>query len=120
MVVEWLKFRVSASSRDRFLQLDREIWTATLQQCDGFVQKAIWVSPEQPEALICVIHWASHTQWKAIPESLLIATETRFQRAMGDATYQLLEAYEFEALSETWLQESSPEPNNRYPTIDRD
>lgn len=94
MVIEWLRFRVPVSEHDRFLHHDRRIWTATLEQCDGFICKEVWQAPEQADELICVVHWASRKQWKAIAQDLLETTEARFQTAT-DSVSELLEVREF-------------------------
>ena len=89
MVIEWLQFRVDEEIQDEFVERDRAIWTAALAQYPGFVKKEVWTNPAQPNEVICVIHWATIEQWKAIPVSDLEAIEAEFKGVMGDR-YELL------------------------------
>ncbi|MBE7380869.1 MAG: TIGR03792 family protein [Leptolyngbya sp. SIO1E4] len=82
MIIEWLKFRVPADQRERYVQLDDEIWTAALQTYPGFLSKETWISPEDEEAVILVIRWRTREEWKAIPEDELAEIEARFDEAV--------------------------------------
>ena len=95
MVIEWLTFRVPAAERERFIQVDDEIWTAALQTYPGFISKETWISPVEEEAIIFVIRWHTREEWKAIPEADLAAIETRFNEAL-DFDYTLEESKEFQ------------------------
>ncbi|MBF2034042.1 MAG: TIGR03792 family protein [Leptolyngbyaceae cyanobacterium T60_A2020_046] len=83
MVVEWLKFRVPADQRERYIQIDDEIWTAALRGYPGFLSKETWIDPNDDESVIFVIHWRTRAEWKAIPEADLQAIDHRFQAALG-------------------------------------
>ncbi|MGD1859793.1 MAG: TIGR03792 family protein [Leptolyngbyaceae cyanobacterium] len=83
MVIEWLKFRVPADQRERYVHIDDEIWTASLRQYPGFISKETWISPDDPEVVILVIRWQTRDQWFAIPEDELTAITTRFDDAFG-------------------------------------
>ncbi|WP_204140119.1 TIGR03792 family protein [Halomicronema sp. CCY15110] len=83
MVIEWLEIRVSAENRERYIQVDDDIWTPALQQYDGFIAKETWISPADPELLILMIRWETRDQWKAIPEEELTEITQQFDDALG-------------------------------------
>jgi uncharacterized protein (TIGR03792 family) len=95
MVIEWLKFNVSPELRETFVQKDAEIWTPTLAQYPGFLNKEIWISPDNLGEVIAVVHWQSFEQWQAVPADVLEQTEAKFQAAMGD-TYQMVETGKYQ------------------------
>jgi uncharacterized protein (TIGR03792 family) len=96
MVIEWLKFRVSPESREKFIQKDGEIWTATLAKYTGFLGKEVWINPSVPEELAIVIRWQTREDWKAVPKDVLDETERQFHRAMGEDSYQMIETGEYQ------------------------
>lgn len=95
MFIEFLKFRVEPLLRDQFVQQDAAIWTTALSQTPGFGHKEVWLNPTEPSEVVTVIWWRDRDQWKAIPEAELKAIEQRFNHAMGQDTYQLIEAQEY-------------------------
>ncbi len=95
MTIEWLKFRVSPDSRERFVQADADIWTPFLSQCSGFIRKEVWISPDDLSEVIQVIQWETFEQWQAIPPEELDRVEAEFAEAMGD-TYELLESKQYQ------------------------
>lgn len=95
MVIEWLKFRVAPNNREAFIQADDAIWTMALSTYPGYLGKTIWLSPNEPAALILIIQWASREQWKAIPEADLEAIEQRFDQAL-EFDYEIIESQEFQ------------------------
>ncbi len=94
MVIEWLKFKVPAANRDRYLAIDDEIWTSALATYPGFLDKITWLEPGHDDEVIFVISWATREQWKAIPEDDLEEINQRFDEALG-VSYELLESKEF-------------------------
>ncbi len=94
MVIEWLKFRVDAAQRDRYLTIDNEIWTPALAEYPGFLDKTTWLDPNHDDEVIFVITWATREQWKAIPEDDLESINQRFDQALG-IDYEMLESQEF-------------------------
>ena len=94
MVIEWLKFRVPAAERERYLAIDDEIWTSALAAYPGFLEKATWLAPDREDEVIFVISWATREQWKAIPEVDLEQINQRFDQALG-FDYEMLESREF-------------------------
>ncbi|MEM7066109.1 MAG: TIGR03792 family protein [Cyanobacteria bacterium P01_B01_bin.77] len=94
MVIEWLKFRVDAAQRDRYLAIDDEIWTSALATYPGFLDKTTWLDPKHDDEVIFVISWATREQWQAIPEEELEQINQRFDAALG-LDYEMLESKEF-------------------------
>lgn len=92
MVIEWLKFRVTPELREKFVQQDDEIWTATLSQYPGFLRKEVWISPDQLDEVVVVIHWDSMESWKSVPADVLDRTNTRFEQAIGAGNQEIVEA----------------------------
>ncbi|WP_416670597.1 TIGR03792 family protein [Egbenema bharatensis] len=95
MTIEWLKFRVSPDSRERFVQVDAELWTPFLSQYPGFISKEVWISPDDLSEVVQVIYWETFEQWQAIPAEALDRVETQFAEAMGDV-YELLESKRYQ------------------------
>jgi uncharacterized protein (TIGR03792 family) len=96
MEIEWLKFRVSPELREKFIQMEEELWTPMLRQCPGFLGKEIWINPEVPEEVAIVIRWQTYQDWKAVPKELIDATEAKFARSMGENSYQMLESLAYQ------------------------
>ncbi len=84
MVIEWLKVRVSPELREKFIQKDAEIWTATLASYPGFLGKEVWINPETPSEVVLIIRWESLEAWKAIPQDQLEQTEQQFTQEFGE------------------------------------
>ncbi|WP_008318466.1 TIGR03792 family protein [Leptolyngbya sp. PCC 6406] len=95
MVIEWLEFRVPADQRERYVQLDEEIWTPALRRYPGFLSKETWLDPTDAELVSLMIRWRSREEWKAISETDLTAIEVQFDQALGVA-YTLENAREFQ------------------------
>jgi uncharacterized protein (TIGR03792 family) len=83
MVIEWLKFRVPPRQRERYIQLDDEIWTPALRTYPGFIAKETWIDPNEDDVLFLIIRWRTREEWKAIPEADLSAITERFDAALG-------------------------------------
>ena len=96
MVIEWLKFRVKAELREKFVQLDEEIWTKALRGFGGYLGKQIWLPPQKLDEVVIVGWWESRAQWKAISPSDLEGVEAQFLAAMGKGTYELIEEGEYQ------------------------
>ncbi|PPS45621.1 TIGR03792 family protein [Chroococcidiopsis sp. TS-821] len=95
MVIELLKCKVDPELRERYLQLDAEVWTKALAKCPGFLGKEVWLNPKEASEVILVIRWATKEQWKAIPEEFLLQVEKIFSQQMGQ-TYQIVESVEYQ------------------------
>jgi uncharacterized protein (TIGR03792 family) len=96
MVIEWLKFKVTPEVREKFIQQDEEIWTATLAKFPGFLGKEIWIKPNTSDELVIVIRWQTRENWKAVPIDVLSETDKKFSQAMGKNTYQMIETGEYQ------------------------
>ena len=98
MVIEWLKFRVDSQSRERFIQQDEAIWTASLSTYPGFLGKEVWIEPNAPDRVIFTIRWQTREQWKSIPAEDLAKIEQRFSTVMKemDIDYKMTESKEFQ------------------------
>jgi uncharacterized protein (TIGR03792 family) len=72
-----------ADKRERYIQLDDEIWTAALRQYPGFVSKETWIAPDDAEVVIFVIRWRTREEWFSIPEDELAEVNQRFDAAIG-------------------------------------
>ncbi len=103
MEIEWLKVEVQPELREQFVQKDAEIWTTKLASYPGFLNKEVWISPDDLSEVVLVVHWASFEQWKAIPEAELQRTEAQFKAAMGNATYKIVEALRYQVRKRTQL-----------------
>ena len=91
MVIEWLKFRVSPELREKFIQKDSEIWTATLSQYPGFLGKEIWINPEQSE-VVMFIRWKTREHWKSVPQSVIDELDSK----MGELHVPIAESREYQ------------------------
>lgn len=96
MVIEWLKFRVNEELRERFVQLDSDIWTTALARQDGFLGKEVWISSARLDEVITVIRWSTADAWYSVPSHELEQAEQQFSAAMGPDTYELLESQEYQ------------------------
>lgn len=96
MVIEWLKFKINAQDREKFIQKDAEIWTETLSKSPGFLGKEIWINPYSEAEIIFIIRWKTREQWKAIPQSILDETEQKFAQALGNISYEMSESSEYQ------------------------
>ena len=96
MVIEWLTFRVEPELREKFIQKDKAIWTATLSQQEGFLSKEVWIDPTKSDRLYLVIRWQTRQQWKSVPLELLAETDAQFVSAMGKNNYEMLESKEYQ------------------------
>lgn len=97
MVIEWLKFKTNTKHREKVIEKDAEIWTATLSKYPGFLGKEIWINPNNETEIIFIIRWKTREDWKAVPESILEETERKFAQALGeDVFYEMSESNEYQ------------------------
>ncbi|PSF38853.1 TIGR03792 family protein [Aphanothece hegewaldii CCALA 016] len=95
MVIEWLKFKIN-QEREKFIEKDAEIWTASLSKYPGFLGKEIWINPNNESEIIFIIRWKTREEWKAIPQSILDETEKKFAQALENRSYEMLESKEYQ------------------------
>ena len=98
MVIEWLKFRVDPKSREKFIQKDDAIWTASLATYPGFLGKEVWIEPDRPDEVVFTIHWQTREQWKSISVRDLTQIEQQFSTAMKkmNINYKMTESKEYQ------------------------
>ena len=96
MVIEWLEFTVVPEVREKFIQVDREIWTATLEKFSGFLGKEVWLDPNRVDRVSLVIRWQTREQWKSIPQEILVQTEKAFEKQIGKDNYEYTNMREYQ------------------------
>ena len=96
MIIEWLKFRVSPNLREKFLEIDQQIWTNKLKNCSGFLGKEVWLNPNRMDEVIMLIRWQSREEWKNIPQKELDKIEKQFAQKMQGKKYQMIESLEYQ------------------------
>ena len=96
MVIEWLEFTVVPEVREKFIQVDREIWTATLEKFSGFLGKEVWLDPNRVDRVSLVIRWQTREQWKSIPQEVLVQTEKAFEKQIGKDNYEYADMREYQ------------------------
>jgi len=100
MVIEFLKIEVTGEHREKYLQLDKEIWTKALAKCPGFLGKEVWINPDKSTEVILIIRWASRKEWKSISAELLNEIEQQFALAIGSIGHQIVESVEYKVIAE--------------------
>ncbi|MUG96728.1 TIGR03792 family protein [Scytonema sp. UIC 10036] len=83
MVIELLKVKVPPAQREKFILKDAEIWTAALAKYPGFLEKEVWIDPNNATEVVLIVRWATREQWKAVPQADLEAIEQKFTQALG-------------------------------------
>ncbi|MEL6494649.1 MAG: TIGR03792 family protein [Cyanobacteria bacterium J06623_7] len=98
MVIEWLKFKVDSDSREKFIQQDEKIWTASLSTYPGFLGKEVWIEPNASNTVIFTIRWQTREQWKSISIKDLAEIERQFSSVMRDIgiNYKMIESKEYQ------------------------
>ncbi|MBM5815056.1 MAG: TIGR03792 family protein [Cyanobacteria bacterium K_Offshore_surface_m2_239] len=80
VVVEHLRLRVPAGGREAWLRAELETWDPWLRQKQGFVEREVLWDRSLEEGVL-LIHWASHEDWKAIPDDEVATIQARFETA---------------------------------------
>ncbi len=104
MYVEYLRFRVEPLLREQFVQQDKEIWTAALSLKPGFHKKEVWLGAEDPSEVVTALWWLTLEEWKSIPADELAEIEARFSTAMGQGTYEMVDARAYRLVASTGPQ----------------
>ena len=89
MIVEWMRVRVAPGARDRFVEVDGEVWTPGLSEERGFLGKEVWLGDDETD-LVMVIRWRSEEEWKGIAPARLEELERRFRERFGEP-FQMVE-----------------------------
>ena len=95
MYIEYLRFQIKPGFKERFLQLDKELWTSYLSQNPGFHKKEVWLNPEDPTDLIIIVWWSDREQWKSITPEQVRAIDQKFEEAIGPGNSKLVEGREY-------------------------
>lgn len=98
MVVELLIVEVAIEDREKYLQIDREIWTKAIAQFPGFINKEVWLNPDQPTEVNLIIRWRSREEWKSISTQLLAEIERQFALKMGNTRHKIVESIEYQVV----------------------
>lgn len=98
MVVELLIVEVATEDREKYLQVDREIWTKAIAQFPGFINKEVWLNPQAPTEVNLIIRWRSREEWKSISTQLLAEIERQFAVKMGDTRHKIVESVEYQVV----------------------
>ncbi len=100
VVVELLIVEVATEDREKYLQIDREIWTKVIAQFPGFISKEVWLNPQAPTNVMLIIRWRSREEWKAISVELLQEIERQFALKMGNTRYKIVDSVEYQIIDE--------------------
>jgi uncharacterized protein (TIGR03792 family) len=95
MVIEWLEFTMNPEARDRFVQLDFEIWNPFLQTKPGFVRKEIWLDRDDDRRVIIMVEWSDRELWKNITTTEVVTITQQFNTQFAQP-YQLIASREFQ------------------------
>ncbi|MEA5618848.1 TIGR03792 family protein [Cronbergia sp. UHCC 0137] len=100
MIIELLKFKVPPQHQEEFILKDREIWTTALANYPGFINKEVWLNPDDDTELIFIIRWASKEDWESIPKEDLVLIENNFNQTIGQ-NYPITETAEYQVFKTT-------------------
>ena len=95
MVIEWLRYEVEPQAREKFVELDHQIWTLALAEQSGFLGKEVWITPDVEDEVSLIIKWESREHWSAVPADVVEKTDAEFKQAMGDSRYRMLKGGEY-------------------------
>ena len=98
MVIEWLEFTMNPEARDRFVQLDLEIWNPFLQTKPGFLRKQIWLDRNDTHRVIIMVEWSDRKLWKNITPTEIATITQQFDTQFA-TPYQLIVSREFQPIS---------------------
>ena len=87
MVIEELHFTVEPAERDRFVEVESEIWTSFLRTCDGFVRKEVWYPHDDAATVVVMIWWESLVRWKSITEAQCAEVDRRMGAWLRPITF---------------------------------
>ena len=82
-VVEHLRLKVPAASRDAWLEAERLSWEPWLRDRPGFMGRELLWDPERQEGVL-LIRWRTRQAWKTIPQEEIDAVQERFDRIARD------------------------------------
>jgi uncharacterized protein (TIGR03792 family) len=77
-VVEYLRVRVPAASREAWLTAEQESWGPWLANQAGFLGRDLYWDPNREEGVL-LIRWRTPDDWSRIPAEQLDAVQERFE-----------------------------------------
>ena len=77
-VIEELRLRVPADTKEEWLNAEKQIWEPWLSSQDGFLGRQLFWNKEKEEALI-LVNWKSKKLWKSIPMSEVNEIQQKFE-----------------------------------------
>jgi uncharacterized protein (TIGR03792 family) len=83
VVIEWKRVKVRPDLVGRYIDKDREVWTAGLEQEEGFLGKEVWRGEAEGD-LMLVIRWRSRGDWEGISNERLEELERRFRSELPE------------------------------------
>ncbi len=84
MVIEELRLKVPANSKEVWLNAEKEIWDPWLSSKEGFLGRQLFWDKEKEEALI-LVNWKSKKLWKSIPMSEVNVVQAKFENNVKTA-----------------------------------
>ena len=90
MAIEQLVFEVDPEHLARWLEIDHEIWTAGLAECEGFAGKEAWLHGDRPGEVTMVIYWTSLECFESVDRAWIARIDEAFTRAVGDVEWKLI------------------------------
>ena len=84
LVVEELRLKVPADSKETWLKAEKKIWEPWLSSQVGFLGRQLFWDKEKEEALI-LVNWKSKKLWKSIPMSEVNLVQQKFEDNVKDA-----------------------------------
>jgi uncharacterized protein (TIGR03792 family) len=93
MIIEFLKVQVIPSYRQKYIELEQQIWTTDLVKREGFINKEVWVDPEDLSIVYVRILWNSREQWKAISPEHIKKLDAALAEHIG-LVWQIVESKE--------------------------
>ncbi|TAF49042.1 MAG: TIGR03792 family protein, partial [Oscillatoriales cyanobacterium] len=85
-------------ARDRFVELDLQIWNPFLQTKPGFIRKAIWLDRNDDHRIIVLVEWSDHALWKTITPTEVATITQQFDTQFA-TPYQLVISRELQPIS---------------------
>ena len=93
MVIEELRLKVPADSKEAWLSAEKEIWEPWLSSKDGFLGRQLFWDEEKEEALI-LVNWKSRKLWKSIPISEVNVVQEKFENNVKTSLSALKNPFE--------------------------
>ena len=93
-VIELLRITCVPGRRDEFLARDAEVWTPALARHDGYIDKEVWVSLDDPDLVTIMVRWASLAQWKTFPDELNAELDAKMQGVRLELAGEAYEIYD--------------------------